>query len=714
MLFYIRNLSAESVYPGAPWDGSELTIPNAVTYQGKSGMIKWANDVSTKHMFFSAVEGESGALRVSRDNPAYKIHGVVADYDSKISESMLATLSERSATEFLPNYMSRTFSGGARLVWLFEEPVIVAGNQIATSFFKTVAQHLRFSKLLPGLDAKAMFTPTQYYEQGYSWKALSTDRIRSEFVWKWMSEAGDRSKWPTDEVNIPLDAVREQIEKEYPGAWRGPLTIGTRSRRFWDKSADNETAAVVRPTGFQCFTGPVPFMPWSAVLGEAFVKRYDADRIGKVLNNIYYDDASGKYWFQDGRQRWVCESLTGISRLLRTEFGLDGKIPKGGTFSEVDKALLEVQKFRRVDAALPFIHHRPGVIRNDGRSFLNTAWAKCINPAPESGGAWGEKFPWIARYLQEYLINDDQLYPFLAWWRHAYTNALKHTPRLGHALFFIGPQNCGKTLMNQRVIGASLGGAMDARSFLVEGNQFSGSCLEHPVLSIDDSTSSSDARKHLKYSAMIKAMVANPQVEYNQKFRAAGQVFWYGRILVSLNDDVRSLQMIPDLEQSLLDKIMLFQVQTPQTYHFPDNYTLEKTIERELPWALRWLIDWEVPEELKGDMRFGVIPYQNPELFRQAVESDYSSAFLDVLDLFLEEYQTAFPQKTYWEGSAAQLLSDMNNCERVSRVAREFTTRQIGLHLRSLAGRDSRMERVTRHRRSYGHLWRIPLKDDIH
>lgn len=711
MLQYIRNLSAESVYPGNPWEGEETSLPSEARVS-KEAMIKWAGNIATSHCFFSAFEGESDSLRLSKDNQAYQIHGIIADYDAAITLPMLDSVIANSPTEFLPNYISRTFSNGARMVWLFETPIIVAGNKVAAAFMKVVMKELKLKKLLPGLDEAALLDPNKYYEKGHNWKATATHQIRSEFTWKWMSDAGKKLAWKTGEVKIPLDVLHDQIEKEYPGMWSGPFELGARTRRFWDKSADNDTAAILRETGIQCFTGTEPFIGWSQLLGEAFVKRYDADRIGKVLDNIFFDDASAKYWFRDGRERWVSESSTGISRLLRTDFGLDGRIPKGGTYSEIDKALLEVQKFRRVDAALPFIHYRSGLVRIESRQFLNTSWAQCMQPAKISAGDWGTKFPWTARYISEYLVDQTQLNAFLAWWKHVYSQGLVFKPRLGQALFFVGPQNCGKTLLTQKVVGASLGGAMDARSFLVEGNQFSGSCLEHPVMSVDDSTSVSDRKKYLQYSAMVKSIVANPHIEYNQKFRAAGQIYWLGRILVSLNDDAQSLQMIPDLEQSLMDKIMLFKVGPPQTFEFPDKYELESTLKRELPWLLRWLLDWEVPEENKGDARFGVTAYHHPDLHRQALESDHSSSFLDVLGLFLDEYQVVHPEHTYWEGSVAQLLADMGNCERVTTVAREFNTRQVGGYLRALSNREYGIERLTKKRRSFGHLWRVPISHE--
>jgi hypothetical protein len=171
--------------------------------------------------------------------------------------------------------------------------------------------------------------------------------------------------------------------------------------------------------------------------------------------------------------------------------------------------------------------------------------------------------------------------------------------------------------------------------------------------------------------------------------------------------------MIPDLEQSLLDKIMLFKI-GKLSFEFPEQYELEATIESELPLLLRWLLDWDPPSSIMGDPRFGVHAYQHPDLRREAQESDQTSSFLDILSLFLDEYATVNKDHTYWKGSVGALLSDMSNCERVQGVAREYTSRAVGMHLRALSTRpDLGIERITTRRKNFGHVWKLAY-DQMH
>ena len=44
----------------------------------------------------------------------------------------------------------------------------------------------------------------------------------------------------------PIGRVAEEVEKRFPGRWPGAFEIGARGPRFWDDTASNPTAAIVR------------------------------------------------------------------------------------------------------------------------------------------------------------------------------------------------------------------------------------------------------------------------------------------------------------------------------------------------------------------------------------------------------------------------------------------------------------------------------------
>lgn len=701
MLHAIPNHSADSAVACEPWS----IVPDIPEEAGaaKKDFRSWSKHPATRHCFFSGFEGLQGSMRVNKKNEARFCHAIIADYDTTIDDELLKSILDRSHSEFLPNWVTKTFSGGARLIWLLEGPLMLAGNQLAAEFLKQALKELKPENLLPGLDKPAFRSCIKYYELGSEWTRLSEDPIPEKFAWLWVAEAGKRLRWASDEeIRIPLEAVEVQIEKEFPGGWHGPFEVGRRTKRFWDTSAQDDTAAVLREGGFQCFTGDDPFVNWRQLLGNAFVDGYEADKLGRVLRDTFYDGR--KFWAKQDDGKWLDESTEVFRCALRTDFGLDPKPPKGGTCSEVDRAIREVQRNRRVKSAMPFVHMSKGLIKVDGEFHLNTCSINCMEPAAD-GGEWGENFSWLAKLLDE-MYGEDQLPHLMAWWKRFYQGGLERKPVLGQAIFTVGPVGCGKTLFQCNILAKAVGGHMDSTDFIVEGNQFSGAFVQKPIMSIDDSSPASDARRHSQYSARIKKIVANPHQYYNEKYASAGQITWLGRVMVSLNEDPESLRMLPDLQQSLMDKIMIFKVKRP-SFPFPESYEVDRIVDEELPHLLRWLLDWDIPEVLKGASRFGVMSYHHPSLHRQALESGHQYAFVEVLDLFLEDFHVAEPTTEGWTGTAADLLSQMKLNERIAPICGEYTPGKIGHALRKLSSQGYSVKRKMGKRTNIGNLWEV-------
>lgn len=705
MLFAIPNHSAESVFACEPWD-FPLKVPSEAM-ESKTAFRQWSRNPKTRHCFFSGMEGIHGSMRVSESNPIYRCHGLVADYDANIPATMLNELVDTCPTEFLPNFASRTFSGGARLAWLLENPVLVPDSKSARAFMRHAARVMKLDKMLPGFDSKAFSSPDTYYEVGSDWRSYHDKPITETFAWLWLAESGKRLRWrPDEDTEIPLADVHKEIERQFPGAWGNvPFELGRRTRRFWDPTATNPSSAILRDGGFQCFAGDQPFVSWRTLLGNKFVDRFEADKLGRVLRDTFFDGR--RFWCKNDAGTWLDESTEGFARALKVDYGLDPRVPKGATCSEVDRAIQAVHKNKRVMAALPYVHMPTGFIKIDGDPYLNISSVRCMTPASRRG-EWGERFPWLARFLEELYNPREQLQHLLAWWKRFYEGGLRLKPSLGQAVFTVGPVGCGKTLLQCNIIAKSVGGHVDSSDYIVEGNEFSGTFVKKPLMSIDDSSPASDHRRHSKYSSKIKKLVANPHQYFNEKYQCAGQVTWLGRVMVSLNDDPESLQMLPDLQQSLLDKIMILRVKRP-SFEFPEMHKLEKIIDTELPHLLRWLLHWTPPQEVVGEARFGVKSYYHPSTHREALESSYNYAFIEILQMFLLEYEASDQRgsRDCWRGTAAELLAQMRNNELVKTVCDEYKATSVGRHLRALStqGYDVVVEK-DRHK-SIGITWRI-------
>jgi hypothetical protein len=344
--FYsLPNLSASTITPTlAPWE-LEQSIPEEAL-SSKVAFRDWSNKPSTAHAFLSLVAGHDPGLRVSKSNPAFTAGGFIVDYDAEMTEADMTRLKEKPLTEFPPNFACQTFSGNGRIIFLFEQQMPFANRDHYKAFATIAAKQLKLRKLAPGFEPESFESPAHYYEVGRSWQALSNDRIPSSILNAWLYEAGNKIlKWGDGELTeIPANVVAEELEKRYPGRWSGPFEVGCRGVRFWDTSANNATAAVVREAGMQCFTGEQAFVSWSEIFGPRFVSKFKEKSYGEMAESCAFDGKG--YWCKDlTGLRWRMKPNEGsFKRHLRAVFGLSTVKPKA--LSQVDQALHYIEEHR--------------------------------------------------------------------------------------------------------------------------------------------------------------------------------------------------------------------------------------------------------------------------------------------------------------------------------------------------------------------------------
>jgi hypothetical protein len=707
MFFAIPNLVSSSVFQvPTPWSFPVQLPPLA----DKAAWQAFCADAATKHCFFSGVEGLAGDVRVSRtqENDPFALHGLVADYDGSYSQDSLfaAAVEEAKAKPpcpFKPAYVGRTFSRHVRAVWLFERPLLLSTAGHTKELLKEIVRELKLSKWFAGFDEAAFLDPNHYYEVGSEWVPVAPDlSISKAETQMWAARAARNQRFgDLTAIEVPMDKLAEEAEARWPGRWRGEFTLGKQGVRFWDPQADNDRAAVIHKDGMLCFTGGKAFVPWREIFGAAWVNQFEADRISKVRSIAVCDENEDFWLLRDGV--WCKRSTRAFSQELRCA-GFSSKVGKNDTASEIDRVEKDIRDNCSVTKALPFVHMPHGPLVYLGKKYLNVATARCLPPA-EGHKTPEADFPWLWAFLQGYFEPADQLWPFLAWLRHFYKNGVAQEPKPGQAVIIAGPTGKGKNFLSNGVVGTMAGGFSDASSFLVEGSQWTDEEATQPLMTIDDQLASSDPRMHMRFSALLKKVVANRTMNFNGKWKARGQVSWLGRVIVTCNLDPESLRILPNLELSLLDKLSLFKA-GPSVTVLPGFEAQQAILRRELPAFCRWLIDWQVPAELiSEDPRFGVRPYHHPELTRASNQATASHMLLEILLDFLDDYQDGHAEETQWIGSVAQLHTEMAALS--PGLMSRYTPQQLGSSLGLFVSRGLALtKREIRGRNQ----WVIPLK----
>lgn len=686
---YIPNLTAQTVQPIEPWN-VEAHRPQ---FANKDAFRLWCNSPETEHAFITAVEGKQPLLRVSEVNPPMKMSGLILDYDAIPPGPPELIILNNAPSDLRPAYVSRTFSGNCRVLYKFEDTIPVFNLELGREFLKLAQRALKLRKLLPGFESEALMDLAKHYEIGDNWLPVGdgTATLPKSTLMHWVSEASRKHKWDKEGPAINIEAIREEAARRFPDKWPAgwdKFDIGARGPRFWDESAGDPTSAIVRESGVQYFSDGGGFMSWGALFGPEFIRKWSEDRKGAAIVNLWFDGK--QYWRKLPSGEWDGVAKGDVTLDLFVDKRLSPKAARPATPSEIDAALYDIQTLKKVKAAMPFLYRPDGPYHYNGRRYLNVSSVTPIMPVVDSCG-WGEGFPWLAQFLYTVFDPQDQLDYFIAWLKHFYSGAITNDPRRGLALFIAGPVGVGKTILNKAILGQLLGGRQDAGAYLLGGDKYNDALLGAALWNVDDEIVASDPKQRATFSQMVKKIVANDSITMRPMYRSGEDMEWLGRIVVTMNDDPESLQMLPETEINILDKIMLLKTRVPEVPAWPSD----AEIAAELPFFGAFLRDWEVPGTIvppPNKRRFGVLPYRHADLMRAAGSTSVTSTFEDVLQLWRTDYFReggGGASDQTWQGNPVELLGSMQLNGAIKSIVDKnfYSPTTIGIHLNKLLKR---------------------------
>lgn len=689
--------------------------------KNKEAFGVWLKKQDTEHLVYNCTEALNPLTRpsTSKANPPARLHGLIADYDvlTALTDAECEAAVAGLPDDLRPNWSHRTFSGGLRLIWLLENPVPV-DNKAVTGHFLRIAgkQLLKCAKLAPGFDEAAWVDLCKFYDVGVDWKAHKETPLAAGIVEQMLFDAVTKagfSEVSGGDIEIPLDDVFAEVEKQFPGRWKGEFTEGARGVVFFDPSATNPTAAVVAKSGLVCFSQAKTFYNWSEILGSAFTRRYEQDRMGKVVENVWFDGTA--YWYKDSRGTWNANKKETLELRLRA-CGLSIEAKKQ-PLSEVAQALHYVHEFKRVDGVMPVVFDKREIFVVGARKMLNTSRVAVLEPAPESADAdWGTGFPWLAKLIDGMFQTEPDRSYFLAWWKQFYESALTGTHKRRHVLFVMGPVESAKTFLSNVVVAKSVGGHCPGAKYILGQTDFNKSLMETGLITIDDATVASSEEAARRFGERVKTIAVNSTFEYRAMYRDGQSVDWYGGLIVTGNDDLQSLKLIPQLDGSIDDKIMVVHVSKPDVEFSTDYAANEARVLAELPTLLRWLVNWEIPNELLGG-RLGIKGYINEVLRISATSAAGTADLLEVVDSYRHScgLWDDKPENKFWDVKAVDLIRTIAQDESYRSLLNKETARSVGRKLALLSALPKpRVEVRAGKRCKHTIIWRIhaPQKEE--
>ena len=599
--------------------------------------------------FYTLNEGDSPTERISKHNPLRKVWGLVIDYDAPIEWDIVKETINSNCKGFPPTYISRTFSGYARTVYEFKEPIIV-DPQLYPVFCKELGFRLNIEKMFNGFD-DASYIPSQYFELGDSWIKVGEPLEPTLVMPAWIKAAG-KAEYKGVEATIPLDAVYDALQEKYNNRWVGEFTLGSRGPLIWVDDGIEREGCMVKANGFWVFStrqGGQGFKSWEELLGREFIRDYEDKKYGSLLNFYWYDGTT--YYCLD-EEGCVVNQKESVLRLDLRSQGFS-TLKGGKPMSDLEKAEHFIAKKSRVHLVAPVPSRKERIVHFQSNKILNTDNLQVMQPAPERDP---EKCAWLTKFLEQFFA--DGIDYFFAWWKRAYIAALRKEPLQGQCLIIVGGTGKGKSLLSNRIIGGSMGGFADASSYVSGATTFNKELGSKLCWVVDDNTSAANPQDQRKATEINKRIVANPRCEYIAKCKDAVTVPWNGRIIITTNLDAHSLSVIPALDSGNEDKIMAFLVHPDATSDFPANHELETRIEEELPYLLAEMLHgYAIPEKLKGTARYGVKGFINKVVREAAYDNSSRSTVGELIDFFATRRRSA--EGDTCEGSWSGTLTEI-------------------------------------------------------
>lgn len=680
ILFSIPNLSSSAA---TRVDVTEAPVVARPQFKDKESYRRWCSSKDTDHAFLSAAEGMQPGVRVSASNPPAQVHGLVGEFDAELPPDWLERLGKAAIR---PEWACRTFSGNGRAYWPFESPLTFCNRKLHDHFCAIAWAEINANRLLPGFDTGESSDPAKYFEVGTDWSRVG-DALPAALVNGWVARACAKVDWSKEGPRVPLDKLREECARRWPSRWPGgweQLAFGARGVRFW---ADGDAQSVLATeAGCVCFTGDTPFMSWSAILGADWVRRATDSTLGEAIDGIYYDAGTSKYASNGSTVGWLLLGVEDCRRRL-AERGLSTTCPKGQTISEADRALLAIQKTRSVDGCFAAFFRPEEVVAVNQRRFLNTSRLSLFAPHPEPHPD-PDGCSWLMEFLD--LLFDDQLPYYIAWLAHYYRSCLAGRPIRGLSLFIAGPPNCGKTFLNNAIHRQIFGAAGEATRFLTGEDQFNSGLFACPIWTVDDAVASTDARTSSRFSQVVKAITANDEFVMRGMYREGVRMPWTGRLIVTMNGDPESLRLMPSTELSLMDKIMLLKGNST----FSD-FPSDESVAEELPHFCAYLRDLTKDPSIWVGGRFGIMPYHQPELLDAAIQSQDTTAALNLIERWAAHYfsqEGAGADREEWAGTPTDLLAEFNTVEAIKDLAGRLTPNAVhmGRYLNKIINRGAK------------------------
>ena len=413
---------------------------------------------------------------------------------------------------------------------------------------------------------------------------------------------------------------------------------------------------------------------------------------------IWFYPPSEKYYVQDEFGEYVPYTKTTLKLILKS-WGIRSRAHDDELLSPIDALIADVSYAKSVAYAGRLAGIKTGCYVMNGKRVLVTSDPVIIEAKT---GAW----PMIES-ISDQLFNGgkiDQRPYIYGWLKMGRKAVLEAFPMPGQALVLAGPRNAGKNLF-QDIITEMLGGrAEKPYRYMVGKSEFNGDLFGAEHLCIADEVPFYDMPSRRVFGSKIKDICVNSLQSCHGKHKEALTLYPIWRLSISVNDEAENLVMLPPLEDSIEDKIMLLKVEQavmPMKSDSPKcRVEFWDGIRAEIPSFAKFIEEYVIPEELQ-ESRFGIKAFQHPDLVEILKEMTHETRLMALMEIIV------IPDNGTWKGTLEELETALLEDSTFKRQIEKLLYYPTALltYLRRL--QKSMPERVKHHRSNAKNLWEL-------
>jgi hypothetical protein len=339
---------------------------------------------------------------------------------------------------------------------------------------------------------------------------------------------------------------------------------------------------------------------------------------------FYYDKGSLRYWTRT-EHGFLPINETSLGRRLKALTKAQSE--RSGLFGDVPSLITHIQDNFAVDYVGSVAGHPVGLYTYAGARILVES-ARPITQATYGNCS-------LVREYIERLLDPLQANIFHAWIKMSRESLLANRYDKFLALIIAGAPDHGKSrlaMLTQQMFNDTIA---DPYQNMSGATNFNRDLFRSVLLLIDDHGNNPriESRRNLLNAFKQFTVGAVTRCEAKGKDAIVLDPFW--RLLITINDSPKALQVLPEMESTLRDKVIMLKsvrraVDKPTLTHEQQD-AFWKPLVAGVPDYLGWLESWRVPAELQFD-RFMLKAWQHPDLSRIVQSTSNEVRVLELID----------------------------------------------------------------------------------